>query len=84
MHGEKRGQAKRSKPSKQARHWFAEAFLSLVKAKSKDPALSIAIGLPKIEPYPSLWKEIKWVATRIDLGSYFVPENGEVEYEQDE
>jgi len=81
MHGAKQGQPKRTKPTTQARHWFAEAFFGLAKAMSKDQALDFALGLPKIEPFPKLWAEIKWVASKMNLGCYFVSENGEVKYE---
>jgi len=76
--GERRGEKKRTDPSTQARHWFGEALLELVLAKSKDENLQIALGLPDKKVYRNLLKRIKWFREKVGLLCYLVDEHGEV------
>ena len=76
--GKKKGQVKRTSRSTQARHWFAQAILELILAKSRDENLQIALGLPDFKVYRNLINRIKWFRKKVNLLCYLVNEKGEV------
>jgi hypothetical protein len=74
--GNKKGSAKRTDPRLQAKHWFAEALLSLLLAKARNMNIKIILGFPRFPRYHKLLEEISPVAKKLDLGCIFVAENG--------
>ena len=76
--GNKKGQKKPTNPILQARHWFAEAILELVLARSANPKLEIALGFPTCTRYVNLLNSIRWFRDKMQLYSYLVSENGSV------
>jgi hypothetical protein len=78
VNGLRKGERKRTNPSTQARHWFGEALLELVLAKSKDENIQIALGLPDKKVYRNLLERIKWFREKVGLLCYLVDEHGEV------
>ena len=73
------GDKKPSNPKQLAKHWFGEALLSLELVKSKDQNIKIALGLPLMEKYENLLKDVDYVKKKLDIKCYFVDENGNVE-----
>lgn len=78
VRGKNKGKKKKTKPPTQARHWFGEALLSLVLAKSKKPELNVAMGLPVKRTYEKKWNEIEWLRNKINLQIFWVDQNGVV------
>ena len=78
VEGEKKGKKKRTNPSTQARHWFSEALLELLLAKSDDENLQVALGFPDFKVYTNLIRRIKWLRDKIKFFCYLVNEDGEV------
>ena len=76
--GKMRGQKKITNPRIQAPHWFGDALLTLIIAKSEDQTLQIAIGLPRCDVYEKKWKAIHWVAEKIRLKCFWVEKSGGV------
>jgi hypothetical protein len=74
----RRDEKKRTRPENQAVHWFGEALLCLIRAKKENPNLSIAMGLPKMQPYEKLWGETKSAMDKLGITCYWVSEYGEV------
>lgn len=63
--GPKKGKKKRTDPKLQAKHWFGEALLSLLIAKSKNPSYKIAVGLTKFRVYEKLLEDISLVMGKL-------------------
>ena len=79
VRGEKKGKKKPTPPNLQAKHWFAEALLAIVREKHREPNSIVAIGLPRKPIYEKLIKEVKDVLCRcLDLLFILVHENGEI------
>jgi hypothetical protein len=76
--GMKQGQKKRTSPKLQAKHWFAEALLSLIRAKEKDAGLLAAMGIPKMAVYERLWEETKGSMKVLGITCFWVSEDGTV------
>lgn len=81
VRGPDKGDKKRTDPKLQAKHWFGEALLSLLKAKSKNPECKIIIGLPRFKVYERLLEDISFVMEKLEIGHVLVDENGNVEAE---
>ena len=78
MDGSKRGQIKRTQPTLQAKHWFSDALLSVIRRKGKFPNSSIAIGLPEFTRYLDLIKDANWALEKLGVRVFIVTQNGEV------
>lgn len=76
--GPKKGQPKPTQPTIQAKHWFAEAFLSLVRLHAKRPDLALAMALPDYPRYRKLLDGTRWAFAQLDIGLFLVAENGSV------
>ena len=79
VRGPKKGQKKPTSPNLQAKHWFSEALLSLIIAKSENPEISISLGLPNIAKYKELLSKIEYFRQKFDLKCYLVDSNQIVE-----
>ena len=78
VRGPNKGMKKPTNPNLQAKHWFGEALLALLKAKSKTPSCKIAIGLPKFRIYDRLLEEINFVIEKLEIGYVLVDKDGKV------
>lgn len=78
VEGQRKGQKKRTNPPTQARHWFSEALLELILAKSDDEDLQIALGFPNFKVYTNLVNRIRWLREKMELFCYIVTEDGQV------
>jgi hypothetical protein len=76
--GGRKGERKKTQPGTQARHWFSEALLNVILAKSKDNNIEIALGFPNKQVYINLLERIRWLREKIGIISYIVDENGVV------
>lgn len=77
--GPKKGRKKPTNPNLQARHWFGEALLALLMAKSRNPSSKIIIGLPGFRIYRDLLGKVKFIMKELDIGYVLVDERGNVE-----
>ena len=76
--GKKKGQPKPTHPNLQAKHWFSQALFALIVAKSQNPSVKIALGLPDSRKYGEFINKIEYVKEKLGLFSYLVDENGNV------
>jgi Holliday junction resolvase-like predicted endonuclease len=78
MDGPNQGQPKPTQPTLQAKHWLSEAFLTIIRRKSKYPKHALAIGLPHCKRYVALLKEMDWAIKSLGIKIYFVESDGTV------
>lgn len=73
------GEAKRTQPSTQAGHWYAQAVLAAMRLRGRRPEARSVIALPDFPRYRQLFSETasSLVAARIEL--WWVSRDGEVE-----
>lgn len=81
VRGANKGKKKPTNPKLQAKHWFGEALLSLLIAKSKNPGCKITVGLPKFRIYERLLEDISLVMEKLEIGYVLVDENGNLKAE---
>jgi hypothetical protein len=79
--GPKKGQPKSTQPTLQAKHWFADAFFSLVRLHSKRPEIALAMALPDYPRYRSLLDGTRWAFAQLGFGLFLVREDGSVNAE---
>jgi len=73
------GEVKRTNPTLQAKHWFADAMLKLVRLRGTRPDFEVAMALPDAPRYRSLTRETLGPLRRLDIGLYFVSPDGGVD-----
>ncbi|MDQ3688662.1 MAG: XisH family protein [Chloroflexota bacterium] len=73
------GEVKRTNPTLQAKHWFADALLKLVRIRGKRPDVSAAMAFPDSPRYRSLVEETGDPLRQLGIGLYFVVPDGRVE-----
>ncbi len=78
VRGPDKGNKKRTHPNSQAKHWFGEALLSLLMAKSENPDCKIVMGLPGFKKYRELLDKVEFVIKKLDMGYILVDEKGDV------
>ena len=76
--GPYKGEKKPTNPKLQAKHWFGEALLSLLMAKSENPDCKIVMGLPDFKKYRELLDKVEFVIKKLDMGYILVEEKGDV------
>lgn len=76
--GPRHGQAKRTHPATQARHWFAGAVLTALLALDTSPSSRVVIALPDFDTYRSLAERTKSSLASAAIGIWFVEVGGEV------
>jgi len=74
--GPNEGKKKPTNPNLQAKHWFGEALLALLMAKSENSDCKIVIGLPDFRKYRNLLDKIKFVMEKLEIGYILVDEKG--------
>lgn len=77
--GSNKGMKKPTNPNLQAKHWFGEALVALLIAKSRDPGCKIVVGLPSFKIYRDLVDKIEFVMRELDIGFILVDERENVE-----
>jgi len=81
VRGVRKGLKKPTPPNLQAKHWFAEALLAIIRSKYREPHSIIAIGLPKKGIYEKLIKEVRTVLCDFTtLQFILVTADGKVEW----
>ena len=79
VRGEKKGKLKPTPPNLQAKHWFSEALLSVIRVKSQNPMVEIGIGLPKFQKYVQLISDVEILKKCLGIKFYMVKKDGGVE-----
>ena len=72
------GEVKRTNPTLQAKHWFADALLKTLRMRSSHPDAELAICLPSAPRYDSLLSETEPSLRRLGIGVFVVDEEGAV------
>lgn len=72
------GEVKRTNPTLQAKHWFADALLKVVRMQNANPRAEVAMCLPTSPRYDSLVAETFRALQRSGIGVFFVNPSGEV------
>lgn len=70
---------KRTKPTVQAKHWYAAAILSAIRLQSKHPDACIALAFPDYPRYRALIADTQPALVKLDISVFLVSEAGEVE-----
>lgn len=79
VRGEKAGQPKPTQPSLQASHWFSEAMSTTIRRRCNNKEDEIAMAFPYFKRYRNLVKEVEWALRKLNIGVYFIREDGSVE-----
>jgi hypothetical protein len=61
-------------PTLQAKHWFAEALLKVLRTRGADPEIEIAMAFPEAKRYHSLIDEVAGSLRALRVGVYMVPQ----------
>ncbi|PZR14732.1 MAG: hypothetical protein DI539_18665 [Flavobacterium psychrophilum] len=69
---------KRTQPTLQAQHWYAQVLLKAMRLQTSHPNATVAIGLPDFPRYRTLFDETRFALQRLNLQIWGVSENGEV------
>jgi hypothetical protein len=73
------GEVKRTNPTLQAKHWYAEALLKVVRIKGTRGRTEVAMALPDAPRYRSLLSETNGALKQLGVGVYLVRADGDVE-----
>jgi hypothetical protein len=73
------GELKRTNPTLQAKHWFADALLKLVRIRGKRPDVSAAMPFPDSPRYRSLIEETREPLRQLGVGLFVVMPDGRVD-----
>ena len=71
-------EVKRTQPSLQAKHWYADALLKVVRLRDKHPLDEVAMAFPDIPRYRSLIQEIERSLRALRIGAFVVEQTGSV------
>ena len=74
--GPRRGQAKKAPANLQAKHWFGDALLTLVIAKTNHPDYLLILGVPDFQRYRDLAKLTQRSFDLLGFEIWFVNEKG--------
>ena len=78
VRGKKKGQKKPTNPNLQAKHWFSEALLQVLLAKSENTNAVICMGFPKFSIYEKLISQLEHIIRNLGIICYLVDENGKI------
>lgn len=73
------GEVKRTNPTLQAKHWFADALLKLVRIRGMRPDVCAAMAFPDAPRYRSLIEETRDPLRNLGIGLFIVMPDGRVE-----
>ena len=71
-------ETKRTQPSTQAGHWYAQAVLAAMRLRSKRPELRSVIALPDFSRYRDLYAETRASLDAANIELWWVTDRGEV------
>jgi Holliday junction resolvase-like predicted endonuclease len=74
--GVRAGTKKATRPSTQAKHWFGEAILTLIRRKHTRPECNLAIGLPDYPKYLQWLDECRWALQVLEISVYLISKEG--------
>ena len=72
------GEVKRTRPTSQAKHWFAEALLRTVRVLGTRPRVAVAMAFPEHQRYLVLVNETRMSLDRLGIAVLVVGESGRV------
>lgn len=72
------GEVKRTQPTVQAKHWYAEAVLSALRLRGRYAEDRVAVALPAFDRYRRLAEETAPTLGVVGIEVWFVDESGEV------
>lgn len=73
------GEVKRTNPSSQARHWYAEAVLAAMQLRGKEPEWRSVIALPDFPRYRSLYAQTSGSLHAAQIEIWWVSARGTIE-----
>lgn len=73
------GEVKRTNPGLQAKHWFADALLKMIRIRGMRPRLAAAMAFPDAPRYRSLIEETREPLSRLGIGLFIVTPDSRVE-----
>lgn len=74
------GEVKRTQPSLQAKHWYADALLKVIRLRDKHPHDVVAMAFPDHQRYRKLQVETSRSLRALRINVLFVSETGSVSY----
>ena len=78
----KKGTRKPTPPATQAKHWFSEAMMSVLLAKSEDHSVEVGLGFPRMKTYLTLLNRVAYVREKLGIHVFLVDEDGLVKQYQ--
>jgi hypothetical protein len=76
--GVNQGKPKPTKPGVQARHWFGQVLFDCILRQSEYPDSHVVMALPDFPVYRNLLRRTKDALRKLEIGVYFVGEDGSV------
>lgn len=77
--GKNQGQPKKTNRNTQARHWFSESLMEIIKGGySTEVETHLVLGFPDFEVYHERKKVALWALERLNIEIVFVSEDGKV------
>lgn len=73
------GEQKKTAPSTQAGHWFAQAVLAAMRLRGKEPSWRSVIALPDFSRYRDLYRETQGSLVASRIAVWWIDEDGTVE-----
>lgn len=73
-------EAKRTSPSTQAAHWYAQAVLAAMRLRGKEPTWRSVIALPHFPRYRDLYAETAASLTAAQIEIWWVDQDGLVHW----
>lgn len=73
------GEVKRTSPSTQAGHWFAQALLAAMRLRGKHPQWRSVIALPDVARYRDLYAETAGSLSAAQIEVWWVDQAGEID-----
>ncbi len=78
VRGDRAGQPKPTAPTVQAKHWFAEVLLAVLRLRERHPECAVAIALPDMPRYRMLLSEVQSALTELVIMVLLVQDGGDV------
>jgi hypothetical protein len=80
VHGDRKGEVKKTAPSIQARVWFADLIMSSMLNSGDEPEANIVLCLPDLPTYRNLYDRVSPSLSHLGFTAAWVNEEGEVEW----
>ena len=82
--GAQKGEKKRTLPYPQMRHYFADAFVTLLRRKASHPEAKLALAFPAATTYRNLARDLAWALEALDVSLFWVDRDGSVRMQPQE